>query len=102
MKSKFSIPTSVRNYGFAVASFSQSVSSVTEANLRAKVMVTVTMGMGGRGCGRGQGHGDGDGNGEDLHCPSPQLGSSWSCKRRLPEASEIARADILERGAEPL
>ena len=45
---------------------------------------------------------NGDDNGDDLHCPSPQFGSSWSCKRRLPEASEIALADILEHGAEPL
>ena len=45
---------------------------------------------------------NGDDNGDDLHCPSPQFDSSWSCKRRLPEASEIALADILEHGAEPL
>ena len=37
-----------------------------------------------------------------LHCPSPQFGSSWSCRSLLPEASEIARADILEHRTKPL
>ena len=55
----FSIPTSVLSHGFAVASFSQSVSSVTEANLQTTTC-DVEVDVDGDGD-----SGDGDGDNDD-------------------------------------